>query len=263
MSKKMLKIASFNCNSINLRLPHIKTLFNDGVDVVCLQETKVRDSAFPLFEVETIGYNHVIFSGEATGQRGVAVLSKYPIKEVSRLNIVDSGKRHIAFEIEGITVHNFYIPAGGDLPDVSINQKFDEKLRFLDWTIDYFSKIKQKTIILGDFNIAPFEKDVHDHKRLLKVVSHSPIEIEIMAKWVQSGDFVDITREFIDKSLPCYTWWSYRIPDAYGKGYGRRLDHIWCTKDIWHCLKSVDILHHYRSTERPSDHVPVVCGFEF
>lgn len=259
----MLKIVSFNCNSVNLRLPHINQLFNDGADIVCLQETKVRDSAFPVLEVKSIGYEHILFTGEATGQRGVAILSKHPIKDAGSLSIVDSGKRHIAFEVCGITVHNFYIPAGGDLPDISINQKFDEKLRFLDWTIDYFSKIQKQTIILGDFNIAPFENDVHDHKKLLKVVSHSPIEIDIMAKWVQSGNFIDIAREFIDKSIPCYTWWSYRIPDAYGKGYGRRLDHIWCTKDIWQSVKSFDVLHHYRATPRPSDHVPVICGFDF
>ena len=257
----MIKICSYNCNSINLRLDVIQSLYNSGVDVICLQETKVRDDKFPALEINQIGYGNLIYHGDG-GQYGVAVLSKHKIEEVKRFNIVESGKRHIHFTINGVNVHNFYIPAGGDLPDVENNPKFKQKMEYLTWIIDYFTKNNSNTILLGDLNIAPLEHDVYNHKKLLREVSHSPLEIETMAKWIKQGNFIDIARHFVPEAEKLYSWWSYRVKDSYTKNYGRRLDHIWCTSDLQNKLGKFEILHSYRTLPRPSDHVPLVCEFD-
>jgi exodeoxyribonuclease-3 len=236
-------------------------LYELGVDVICLQETKVRDDKFPIEQINNIGYKHLLYTGDG-GQCGVAILSKIKIDSIENINIINAGKRHIHFKLNNVNIHNFYIPAGGDEPDVNINPKFKQKLEYLDYIINLFSSIKSNTIILGDFNIAPMQNDVYDHKKLLKVVSHSPIEIEIMNKWIKLGNFVDIARSFVDENQKLYTWWSYRVRDSYIKDYGRRLDHIWCTQDLFSKVKSFEILKHFRTMVRPSDHVPVVCKID-
>lgn len=262
----MIKICSYNCNSINLRMDVIKYLYEIGVDVVCLQETKVRDDKFPYLEIQNIGYENIIQSGDG-GQSGVAALSKIKIKEINKMQIANAGKRHIHFEIQNktqnINIHNFYIPAGGDEPDVLINSKFKQKLEYINELIDYFSKNTTNTILLGDLNIAPLENDVYNHKKLLKEVSHSPIEIDIMQKWINKGNFVDIARAVVPENQKLYSWWSYRVKDSYLKDYGRRLDHIWCTKDLENTINKFEILKECRTWNRPSDHVPVVCEFNF
>jgi hypothetical protein len=137
-----------------------------------------------------------------------------------------------ASALKGIELHNFYIPAGGDEPDVETNPRFAHKMEFLARTTDYFAArntSQDKIVILGDFNIAPYEHDVWSHKQLLKVVSHTPGEVDALNAMLAAGDFIDVAREIIPEPEKIYTWWSYRSKDYRASNRGRRLDHIWVT----------------------------------
>lgn len=263
-----MKIVSWNINSIRLRLPLLKKFIDEvNPDIICLQETKVVNESFPLLEVKALGFDFVEFDGEKS-YNGVAILSKLPLLDVQKIDILDYGhKRHIcanfATKNGAISLHNFYVPAGGDVADVKINPKFDHKLKFLDWMSDFFkSKSDQKIIIVGDMNIAPLEHDVWSHKQLLKVVSHTPIEVERMNILQKSLNFIDTQRFFVDDSKKLYSWWSYRARDPLGADKGRRLDHIWATPNLAKNIKNMAIYRDYRSHEKPSDHVPILTEFE-
>ncbi|MBU6338563.1 MAG: exodeoxyribonuclease III [Rickettsiales bacterium] len=260
-----MKIISWNINSLRLRLPLLRKLVEEAnPDVISLQETKVQDADFPLLEVKALGYNFVEFSGEKS-YNGVAIISKFPLLDVNKIDILDYGhKRHISAKIKDVELHNFYVPAGGDIPDVKLNDKFDHKLKFVDWMSEYFKSQKNKKIIIsGDFNIAPLEHDVWSHKQLLKIVSHTPIEVERMSYLQQSLNFLDTHRHFVDESQKLYSWWSYRARDPLGADKGRRLDHIWVTPNLKDNLKSMNIYKNFRSLNQPSDHVPIETVFKF
>ena len=264
-----MKIVSWNINSLRLRLPLLKKFVEqDNPDVICLQEIKVSDPEFPLLEVKSLGFDFVEFSGEKS-YNGVAILSKFPLTKIEKIDVLNYGqKRHIsaAIQINGdeILLHNFYVPAGGDAPDVALNLKFDHKLKFVDWMGEYFSaKKNQKIIILGDFNIAPLEHDVWSHKQLLKVVSHTPIEVEKLSHLQRSLNFIDTHRFFTPENEKLYSWWSYRAADPLGANKGRRLDHVWVTPNLKHHIKSMKIHRDFRIETQPSDHVPVETSFEF
>ena len=176
-------------------------------------------------------------------------------------------KRHISATIKTkigeVELHNFYVPAGGDIPDVALNSKFDHKLKFIDWMSDYFTPQKNKNlIILGDMNIAPLEHDVWSHKQLLKIVSHTPIEVEKMSRLQQSLNFIDTHRHFVSENEKLYSWWSYRAKDPLVANKGRRLDHIWATPSLKSHIKSMKIYRDFRSETQPSDHVPIETTFD-
>jgi exodeoxyribonuclease-3 len=258
-----MKIISWNINSLRLRLPLLKKIVKEAnPDIICLQEIKVVDEQFPLIEVKSLGFEFVEFSGEKS-YNGVAILSKIPLKNIQKIDVLSYGhKRHISAEIETkigkLILHNFYVPAGGDIPDVKLNDKFDHKLKFVDWMKDFFTKTKdKKIIILGDFNIAPLENDVWSHKQLLKIVSHTPIEIEKLTALQNSINFIDTHRYFVDIKEKLYSWWSYRAKDPLGANKGRRLDHIWVSPNLKDQIKSAKIYRDFRSQTQPSDHVPV------
>ena len=168
------------------------------------------------------------------GYNGVAILSRQPIEDAGELDFAGLGHaRHVAVRLEnGVILHNFYIPAGGDIPDREMNPKFGQKLDYIvdmrDWLLN---ERPVRSIMVGDFNIAPREDDVWNHRQLLKVVSHTPIEVEHLCQMQEAGGLVDITR----KDIPAgnlYSWWSYRSPNWDAADKGRRLDHIWATSDI-------------------------------
>jgi exodeoxyribonuclease-3 len=126
----------------------------------------------------------------------------------------------------------------------------------------YFGANKpQKSILVGDLNIAPQEEDVWDHKKLLKIVSHTPQEIEALNVVKSSADWVDITRKDIPTGS-LYSWWSYRARDWDAADKGRRLDHIWATSDIAKYGHESRILREVRGWEKPSDHAPVFASFD-
>ena len=258
-----MKILTWNINSVRLRLPLLlKILDNEKPDVFCLQETKAPDEKFPVLEIVSAGYPYYHFAGMKS-YNGVAIFSKLPLSEKEVYN--RCGKedcRHISVKINNkYELHNLYIPAGGDEPDVEVNEKFKHKLGFVNELQKFFSKNKSsddKIIALGDFNIAPYENDVWSHKQLLKVVSHTPIEVKTLEKFRKSFDWIDVARKFVKLDEKLYSWWSYRARDWKKSNRGRRLDHIWVTPNLENKLKSFEILEKYRGVEKPSDHVPVV-----
>jgi exodeoxyribonuclease III len=236
-------------------------------DIICLQETKVVNADFPLLEVKSLGFDFVEFDGEKS-YNGVAILSKFPLSQVEKIDILNYGhKRHISVMVDNAInkfyLHNFYVPAGGDIPDVTLNDKFDHKLKFIDWMSEYFApKKSEKIIIVGDMNIAPLEHDVWSHKQLLKIVSHTPIEVEKMMNLQKTLDWVDTHRMFVPENEKLYSWWSYRAKDPLGADKGRRLDHIWATPNLKSNIKSTKVYRDFRGHKQPSDHVPIETVFE-
>jgi len=258
----MIKLISWNINSVRLRAPLVlKVIEAHDPDVICLQETKTPDEHFPFDVFREAGYEHIHIQG-MKGYNGQAIISKLPFDETfihHRVGREDC--RHIGVRIGDIDLHNLYIPAGGDEPDVEVNDKFAHKLDFVDemarWFADQYTS-DQKVIAVGDFNIAPYEHDVWSHKQLLKVVSHTPPETERLAKMLASLDWCDVAREFVPMDEKLYTWWSYRNRDWKKSNRGRRLDHVWVTPPLKKSLNGYEVMLEARDWEKPSDHVPVI-----
>ncbi|MGH1464655.1 MAG: exodeoxyribonuclease III [Cognatishimia sp.] len=257
-------IATWNINSVRLREPIVLKLMQDEApDVLCLQECKSPVDKIPLEGFKALGYQHMVARGQK-GYNGVAIFSKIPMVEAASEDFASLGHaRHIAGKLEnGVTVHNFYVPAGGDVPDREKNEKFGQKLDYLTEMRDYFHAQKpEKSILVGDLNIAPREDDVWDHKKLLKIVSHTPVEVEHLAETQNSGQWVDVTRQDIPEGK-LYSWWSYRAKDWDAADKGRRLDHVWATSDISNAGHSSRVLRHVRGWEKPSDHAPIFAQFD-
>lgn len=261
-----MRIITWNINSVRLRAPLACDLLKDyQPDILCLQETKSPDDKFPHDVFEDLGYTHRHING-MKGYNGVCILSRLPFDKTeifSRVGKEDC--RHISAHIDGIEIHNLYIPAGGDEPDPDTNEKFAHKLAFVDEMSAFFKQKRKKTdkmIAVGDFNIAPMVHDVWSHKQLLKVVSHTPPETERLSKMQQSAGWTDAIRHFVPEEEKCYSWWSYRNRDWKKSNRGRRLDHIWVTPPLTPHLKSHEILTHARDWDRPSDHVPVILDLD-
>ena len=162
-------------------------------------------------------------------------------------------------------VHNLYVPAGGDEPDPLVNEKFAHKLGFLDEMATWIAAngvASGDAILVGDLNVAPLEHDVWSHKALLKVVSHTPIELDRLGRVIDAGSWIDVLRTHVPAHEKCYTWWSYRSPDWAKADKGRRLDHIWASPSLRETLAGLTILKEARGWERPSDHVPVLARFD-
>jgi exodeoxyribonuclease-3 len=263
----IIKIATWNINSVRLRLPLVAKLAQEHApDIICLQETKVQDEHFPLEDLKALGYPHIAFSGQKS-YNGVAILSKIPLEKNHSMAMAESlDKRHIGVTLPGgAELHNFYVPAGGDIPDAALNPAYGFKLRFVEhmtsWAHD--TKSSTKKIIVGDFNIAPLEHDVWSHKQLLNVVSHTQAEIERLDALKASLGWCDVARHFVDANEKLYSWWSYRNRDWRASNRGRRLDHIWVTPALTPALKGFEILSDVRDWQiengcGPSDHVPVM-----
>jgi exodeoxyribonuclease-3 len=257
-------LATWNINSVRLREALVlRLLTEEAPDVLCLQECKSPVEKMPLDAFARAGYGHVVARGQK-GYNGVAILSKIPMREVGAHDFAGLGHaRHIAGRLEnGVVIHNFYVPAGGDVADRDVNEKFGQKLDYLTEMRDWFHKdCPEKSILVGDLNIAPREDDVWDHKKLLKVVSHTPVEVAHLAETQDAGGWVDITRRDIPEGR-LYSWWSYRAADWDAADKGRRLDHIWATPDIAQAGHDSRILREARGWDKPSDHAPVFASFD-
>jgi len=269
-----LKITTWNINSVRLRINLVARFLRTAQpDVLCLQETKCPDDKFPFKRFEKLGYEHIALNGQK-GLHGVAVVSRLPFERFSIETFCDKNDcRHVAATFadraglrDPITVHNFYVPAGGDEPDPEINPKFAHKLSFLD-EMRGRAAIKPGTsdraILLGDLNVAPLEHDVWSHKQMLRVVSHTPIECEKLNTARRAGNWVDSMRVLTPEPTKLYTWWSYRSSDWKTADKGRRLDHIWSSSALADRVSTVAIARDYRGASRPSDHVPVTATIEF
>jgi len=257
-------IATWNINSVRLREPIVLQLLEEeGPDVLCLQECKSPVDKIPREGFAALGYTHMVAEGQK-GYNGVAILSRLPMKAKGSQDYAGLGHaRHVSAELEnGVTIENFYVPAGGDVPDRETNEKFGQKLDYLTEMRDAFrASPPKKSILVGDLNIAPREDDVWNHKQLLKVVSHTPIEVEHLAETQDAGKWVDITRQDIPEGQ-LFSWWSYRSPNWDDADKGRRLDHVWATPDIAGAAHSSRVLRHVRGWEKPSDHAPVFASFD-
>ncbi|WP_316013844.1 exodeoxyribonuclease III [Roseobacter sp. HKCCA0434] len=255
-------ICTWNINSVRLRADLVlRLLAEEAPDVLCLQETKSPVDKIPLERFAEAGYPHMIAEGNK-GYNGVAILSRLPLEDAGTRAFCDTGHaRHCAARLEnGLVVHNFYVPAGGDEPDRESNPKFAHKLDFLAEMARWGAEGRAREVMVGDLNIAPREDDVWSHKQLLKVVSHTPIEVEALDRARDAGGWIDTTRADIPGGK-LYSWWSYRARDWDAADKGRRLDHIWATPDAGHIAGSTRILRDARGWEKPSDHAPVFASF--
>ena len=224
---------------------------------------------FPHGPFRKLGYEHHVINGQK-GYHGVAILSRFPLEEEDSLVFCDKpDARHASALIKTphgpLRIHNFYVPAGGDIPDAEANEKFAHKLGFLEEMRAWGKREKSSgipTVLVGDLNVAPLEHDVWSHKQMLKIVSHTPMETERMLAAISDGGWVDAMRHLIPEPEKLYTWWSYRAADWAASDRGRRLDHIWITPDLVSSLDGMTILREARGWERPSDHVPVILNLK-
>jgi exodeoxyribonuclease-3 len=268
-----LTLTTWNINSVRLRIDLVaKFLEEMQPDVLCLQETKCPDDAFPLKRLKQLGYDHVVLNGQK-GYHGVAIVSKLPFESSDiRVFCDNPASRHISVMFgakAGMTtpliVHDFYVPAGGDIPDPAVNVKFAHKLSFLDEMKSceaLHPRGDARHILVGDLNVAPHENDVWSHKQMLKIVSHTPIECEKLLAVQSEGNWIDVARERIPLSEKIYTWWSYRAADWAASNRGRRLDHIWVSSALKDSIRDFTVTSDARGWERPSDHVPVTTVLE-
>ncbi|WDR07393.1 exodeoxyribonuclease III [Devosia rhodophyticola] len=265
-----VSFATWNINSVRLRLPMVLDFLEKyQPDVLMLQEIKCTNDQFPAAAFAKAGYPHQAVHGQKS-YHGVATISKLPLRDVSsRMFCEVPDSRHVSAQLDfghgPLTVHNFYIPAGGDEPDPEINPKFRHKLGFLSELGDWFADpaFVGEHLIAGDFNIAPHANDVWGHKQLLKVVSHTPIETQTLDALLVNGcGWTDLVRKHIPHDQKLYSWWSYRSADWQASDRGRRLDHIWSTRNIAEVSQGAEIIRDARGwTAKPSDHVPVIVRF--
>lgn len=268
-----LTFTTWNINSVRLRIDLVARFLESArPDVLCLQETKCPDDAFPLKRFRQLGYQHVALNGQK-GYHGVAIVSRLPFETSEARSFCGKGdSRHISVALgadAGLTtplvLHNFYVPAGGDVPDPALNPKFAHKLAFLDEMAACAPLHPQGAghhMLVGDLNVAPHEHDVWSHRQMLKVVSHTPIECEKLLAMQATGNWRDLARERIPLSEKVYTWWSYRAADWAAANRGRRLDHIWTSPALADRVADFQVMRAARGWERPSDHVPVSASFD-
>ena len=264
-------LATWNINSVRSRLDAIARFVEAyPTDILCLQEIKCVNASFPLEPFRALGFTHIELNGQKA-YHGVATLSRLPIERVEARDFNGSGEaRHLSVRLggggDGAVIHNFYVPAGGDVPDAEANPKFAQKLAYLRamerWCAEQPGKKTNRAILVGDLNVAPLESDVWSHKQLLRVVSHTPAEVAHMETLRASHDWVDVMREHIPPEEKLFTWWSYRARDWRNSNRGRRLDHVWVTPALKKAAVSLRVVDEVRDWARPSDHVPVLAGFD-
>jgi exodeoxyribonuclease III len=267
-----LSIATWNINSVRLRIGQVATFCKEHrPDILCLQETKCIDDAFPRKDMVAMGYEHIAIHGQKS-YNGVAIVSKLPFADVTREVFCGlEDRRHISVKIgkdagaaRDILIHNFYIPAGGDIPDPKANPKFKHKLQFLDELTQWSDRRtkKDRSIVVGDLNVAPCEHDVWSHRQLLDIVSHTPIETGKLKDAIGAGQWVDAMRRLKPEPEKLYSWWSYRAADWELSNRGRRLDHVWLSPSLGGSLADGKIIKTTRGWEKPSDHVPVMVTLD-
>ncbi|MEO7559327.1 MAG: exodeoxyribonuclease III [Nitrosospira sp.] len=250
-----MKIATWNVNSLKVRLPQVLDwLAANQTDVLCLQETKLQDENFPIAAIAAAGYQ-TIYAGQKT-YNGVALLSKRPGSAIITAipGFDDPQKRILSAIYEDVRVICIYVPNGENVE----SEKYQYKLKWLaalnGWLRDMLSK-HQKLVLLGDFNIAPEDCDVHDPKLWEGQVLFSLPEREAFRAVINLG-FLDSFRLF-DQPEKSYTWWDYRMM-AFRRNMGLRIDHILLSDELAKLCTACVIDKTTRKLERPSDHAPVM-----
>ncbi len=260
-----LRIATWNVNSVRLRLPLVlRFLAEERPDVLCLQEIKSPTEAVPREELAAAGYRWIAIRGQP-GYNGVLTLARVPIRDLGHRDWCARGDaRHVDVELEnGLRVVNLYVPAGGDTPDPDANPKFAHKLAFVEEMADVFRQERGRaSVLVGDLNIAPLECDVWSHRQLRNVVSHTEPEIDRLDRAMQAGAWTDAVRACVPPPERLYSWWSYRARDWSASDRGRRLDHVWVSPELRDAVRGARILRAARGWERPSDHAPVLADLQ-
>ena len=254
-------ITTWNINSVRLRIDLVvRYLREHQPDVLCLQETKCPDANFPHGAFRDAGYPHIAINGQK-GYHGVAIVSRIPLAAFSRRDFCAKGDaRHLHVvlggEAQGLELHNFYVPAGGDEPDPEINVKFAHKLAFVDEMVDWARDDKpaaQRSILVGDLNIAPLEHDVWSHKSLLRVVSHTPIEVDKLKRAQVAGPWFDALRKFVPDDQKLVHLVELSLAGlVIRSNKGRRLDHVWASPVL-----GTPVQWMLRSARRPRLGAPV------
>jgi exodeoxyribonuclease-3 len=262
-----VRVATWNINSVRLRADQIARFVDEHApDVLCLQEIKCREGEFPHKAFCSMGLPHVRIAGQK-GWHGVAIASRLPLEPGPALDVCRRGEaRSVSARVAGVEIHNFYVPAGGEVADPAVNPKFDHKL-------DFFSRLSAEMsrrdpasplLIAGDLNVAPGAFDVWSHRRMSTVVSHTPVEVEAMRALQASLGFTDLIRQAAPEPQPMFSWWSYRAADFRRSNRGLRLDHLWATPGLKLAGGGAARIHEdVRGWPRPSDHAPVSADLMF
>ena len=254
-----MKLATWNVNSLTARLQHVLDwLVANPIDVLCLQELKMTDDKFPIVALQAGGY-HAAFFGQKT-YNGVAILSRTPVREVVK-NIVgfeDEQSRVIAATVQGpmgaLRVLNGYF-VNGQEPG---SEKFAYKMKWLTGLQNYVRAeltAHPQLVLLGDFNVAPEDRDSYDPDGLRETIHHTTEEREHFRQFLALG-LTDSFRMF-EQPLKSYSWWDYRML-GYQKNRGLRIDHILVSEAVKPQVKSCVIDRVPRKWEKPSDHTPVI-----
>src|SRR6266851_6498149 len=256
-----LTLTTWNINSVRLRI-NLVAKFIKAVrpDILCLQETKCPDDRFPLKRFKRLGYENVALNGQK-GYHGVVVLSRLPFERFDVQSFCGKTDcRHVSAVFgeraglrDPITVHNFYVPAGGDIADPALNPKFAHKLAFLDEMRDAAilrPAKSERAILVGDLNVAPLEHDVWSHKQMIRVVSHTPVEVEKLVAAQKAGGWIDAMRMLVPEPAKLFTWWSYRSPDWKTADKGRRLDHVCVALALADRVAGIEVLKDSRAWRR-------------
>ncbi|HEX9880071.1 MAG TPA: exodeoxyribonuclease III [Candidatus Binatia bacterium] len=251
-----MKIATWNVNSLKVRLPQVQEWVSAQTpDVLCLQETKLEDGKFPAQEIAAAGYR-TVFAGQKT-YNGVAILSRSAPADVTAgiPGYEDPQKRVLTATVEGVRTVCVYVPNGESVE----SDKYQYKLHWLKHLTAWLKKelaAHSRLTVLGDFNIAPEERDVHNPKLWEGKVLFSDPERAAFAALVDLG--LKDSLRLLDDSAGCFTWWDYRM-NAFKRNLGLRIDHILLSPELARSCKGVMVDKAMRARERPSDHAPVVA----
>jgi exodeoxyribonuclease-3 len=254
-----VKIGTWNVNSMNVRRPHvIEWLQSNEPDVLVLQEIKQLTEKFPVDELQEIGY-HSIASGQKT-YNGVAVISKTPATDpvTDFPDLDDPQRRILASTIDGVRVINLYIPNGSEVG----SDKYEYKLGWLaslERFLEAEMRVHEKLVVLGDFNIAPADEDVHDPEKWGEDILCSPAERKALGDLLDLG-LTDVFRKF-DHPAKTFSWWDYRAA-GFRRNAGLRIDLILTSTAMTDSCTASYIDKEPRAWERPSDHTPVLAEFE-
>ncbi|HEU68386.1 MAG TPA: exodeoxyribonuclease III [Candidatus Acetothermia bacterium] len=259
----MFKVATFNANSVRSRLPLLADwLDREKPDVLCLQETKVRDPDFPAEFFRERGY-HILFRGQKA-HAGVALASRAEPADI-RYGLDDGGPpdeaRLIRATVAGIPIVNTYVPQGQSVDSPLFSYKLEWLARMRDYFARQFSP-EEPLLWCGDFNVALEEIDVHDPKRLVNHVDFHPEARAALAR-VRAWGFVDVFRKHHPGEPGQYTFWDYRVAGALERNVGWRVDHIWATRPLAQRSVRSWIDREARRAEKPSDHTFLVAEFQW
>ena len=255
----MLKVASWNVNSLNVRLPHVLAWCDVAQpDILALQETKMTDERFPHAELLDAGYQSV-FSGQKT-YNGVAILSREPATDaLTDIDGLDDPQRRIlAATIGDVRIIDLYVVNGSEVG----SEKFDYKMHWLEQVTNWIALEMQqheKVIVLGDFNIAPHDRDVHDPESWRDKILCSTREREALQRILDLG-LSDTFRQF-EQAEKSWSWWDYRMA-AFRRNMGLRIDLVLASAALLKACSAAYIDKEPRRQERPSDHTPVVAEFD-